>query len=193
MKRMIAAAFALAVAVSAGCGGGSSPATRTEEADTLQVTAVPAPPTTVTGIAGVGTIIVAWNGSGSATSYNVYYSKTPGVIPATGARLSVASPPCPLTGLDDETTYYYVVTGVNAAGESLPSSEISSTTYAANGMELYETYCTECHGPHEASTIRNGLPDEIKKAIAENKGGMGRLSFLNDPKIYAISAIISAH
>ncbi|MBT0653166.1 fibronectin type III domain-containing protein [Geobacter luticola] len=94
--------------------------------------AVP-PPTTVpaapvaSAVGGVNQVTVSWNGVSGATSYNIYWSTTAGVTPATGTRITGVTSPYVHTGRTAGTTYYYVVTAVNSAGESAPSAQVSAT------------------------------------------------------------------
>lgn len=82
-----------------------------------------------------GLASISWLPVSNATSYNVYWSTTPGVSPANGkeivgAATTSSSPTGPLTfqqtGLTNGTTYYYVVTFVDAKGESAPSAQVSA-------------------------------------------------------------------
>jgi fibronectin type 3 domain-containing protein len=60
-----------------------------------------------------------------ATSYNVYYSTSAGLPLVNG--INVVGTEYTVTGLNDGTPYYFVVTAVNAYGESGPSAEKSAT------------------------------------------------------------------
>lgn len=107
--------FLLSSVVLTGCGGGGGSA------------APPAAPTGVTVTPGNGQVTVAWTTVSGATSYNIYWSTTAGVTPANGTKIPGATSPHPLTGLTNGTAYFFVVTAVNSAGESAPSSLASST------------------------------------------------------------------
>ncbi|MFZ2948581.1 MAG: DUF5666 domain-containing protein, partial [Desulfuromonadaceae bacterium] len=89
-------------------------------------TTVPAAPV-VSAVGGINQITLSWNGVSGATSYNIYWSTTTGVTPATGAKITGAASPYVHTGLTASTTYYYVVTAVNSVGESAPSAQVSAT------------------------------------------------------------------
>jgi mono/diheme cytochrome c family protein len=94
-------------------------------------TAAPAAPMGVMAAAGAGQVTLSWSPVANATSYNVYYSTTAGVTTATGKKIANATSPYAQSGLAAATTYYYVVTAVNSAGESAPSAQVSATTTAA--------------------------------------------------------------
>ena len=85
----------------------------------------PVTPTGLTAISGSSGITLAWAASASATSYNVKRGTVSG-----GPYTTIASPDS--AGWVDATasnhsTYYYVVTAVNAVGESINSSEAMAT------------------------------------------------------------------
>lgn len=98
---------------------------------------------------GNGQITASWNlpDVGNPTSYNLYYSTTPGVTPGgsgvTQVQVANAATSTVVTGLTNGTTYYFVVTAVNANGEGGPSSEDSAAPDASlqppdspNGVKL---------------------------------------------------------
>jgi hypothetical protein len=71
--------------------------------------------------------MITWFAVEGATSYNIYYSQTSGVTKATGIKLSNLISPSMVTGLNSGTTYYFIVTAVNADGESVESNQVSAT------------------------------------------------------------------
>jgi fibronectin type 3 domain-containing protein len=91
----------------------------------------PAAPKGVSATPGNGQISVTWTAVTDATSYNVYYSTTAGVTKLNGTKVADAVSPKVITGLTNGTTYYFVATAVNAAGESVESSETSAAPSAA--------------------------------------------------------------
>lgn len=85
-------------------------------------------PAGVTAAAGNAQVSLAWTASTGATSYNLYHSTTTGVTPANGTKIAgISSNSYTHSGLTNGTTYYYVVTAVNANGESAPSTQVSAT------------------------------------------------------------------
>jgi fibronectin type 3 domain-containing protein len=70
-------------------------------------------------------VTLAWNNVPNATSYNIYWSETPGVTKNKGTKISNANNPHKINGLKKGKKYYFVVTAVNASGESKESEEIS--------------------------------------------------------------------
>jgi fibronectin type 3 domain-containing protein len=103
-----------------------------ESANSLQANATPsasaAPPATPTGLtatAGNAQVSLTWTAGAGATSYHVKRSTSSG-----GPYTQVAAPTTASdvdSGLTNLTTYYYVVSGLNAAGESANSSQASAT------------------------------------------------------------------
>jgi fibronectin type 3 domain-containing protein len=88
---------------------------------------VPSAPTGVTGTAGAGSARITWPAVDNATSYNIYYSTSPGVTTATQTKVTGATSPAIVPNLIRGVAYYFVVTAENAAGESGVSNEVSVT------------------------------------------------------------------
>jgi fibronectin type 3 domain-containing protein len=103
-----------------------------ESANSSQASATPiapvTPPATPTGLqatAGNAQVSLTWTASAGATSYHVKRSTASG-----GPYTQVAAPTTTSdadTGLTNGTIYYYVVSALNAAGESANSSQASAT------------------------------------------------------------------
>jgi acyl-CoA thioesterase-1 len=72
-------------------------------------------------------VTLAWDDVPNATSYNIYWSDKPGVTRKNGTKISNVKNPHKLNGLKKGKKYYFVVTAVNASGESKESGEFSFT------------------------------------------------------------------
>ena len=105
--------------------GGESVASSQVSASPLP--SVPSAPTGVSASAGDTQNTVTWSAVTGATSYNIYWSTTTGVTTLNGTKITGASSPYTHTGLTNGTTYYYIVTAVNAGGESIASSQVSAS------------------------------------------------------------------
>jgi len=103
-------------------GGGSD---NSSQVSATPQGAVPAPPTGLSATPGNTQVSLSWTASSGATSYNVKRSTTSG-----GPYTTVGSPTGTSftnTGLVNGTTYFYVVSAVNASGESGNSAQVSAT------------------------------------------------------------------
>ncbi len=165
---------------------GESPASvQVTAATTAPVPVVPAAPTGVTATGGANQVTISWPAVPGATSYNIYYSTTSGLTTATGTKIAGVTSPYVQTGLAASTTYYYLVTAVNSAGESTASPQASTTTSAPafDALTYYNTVCLGCHG-----TLGVRTAAQITAAINANYGGMGSLG-LTAAQITAIAAV----
>jgi len=87
------------------------------------------PPPTPTGLVatpGNGQVSLSWNASSGATSYNVKRATVSGG-PYTTIATGVTSTNFTNTGLTNGTTFFYVVSAVNSAGQSANSAQVSAT------------------------------------------------------------------
>ena len=94
--------------------------------DFLATNGTPSIPSSLSATPGGNQVVLNWSFSAGATSYNVKSSTTNG-----GPYVTIASPTTTSytnTGLALGTTYYYVVSAVNAAGESTNSIQVGATT-----------------------------------------------------------------
>ncbi|MDA3874934.1 MAG: BNR-4 repeat-containing protein, partial [Kiritimatiellae bacterium] len=88
--------------------------------------AAPSVPTNLTASDGDASASLSWTGSAGASTYNVKRSLNNGGSYSVIASNVVGSSYTD-SGLTNGTTYYYVVSAENAAGESTNSSEVSAT------------------------------------------------------------------
>ena len=89
----------------------------------------PKPPASLWAVAADQEVTVSWSESSGADGYNLYWSTTPGVTPATGTPVLDVTSPWVHTGLTNWDTYYYVVTATSEAGEGEPSGEAAAVPY----------------------------------------------------------------
>jgi fibronectin type 3 domain-containing protein len=115
--------------VIAGNSAGQSAASKEVQATPVAGTTLPEVPRNLSATPGNGEIWISWDPSPGAFGYGVYRSTTTG-----GPYTSVASVVSPVfteNALTNGTTYYYVVTAKNSAGESGFSTEVSATPLPA--------------------------------------------------------------
>ncbi|UCH44526.1 MAG: hypothetical protein JSV11_09510 [Nitrospiraceae bacterium] len=90
------------------------------------VSAQPTPDTT-------NSITIAWPDVLGAASYNIYWDTVPGVTKDAGTRIQFVQAPYEHTGLPGRTTYYYVVTAVDAQPQPAESDESAEVSATARG------------------------------------------------------------
>ena len=86
---------------------------------------IPFAPTGLTATAGNYQATISWNAVGGATSYNLYWSTFSDISSQNGTKIEAVTSPYTHSGLEENTTYYYVVTSVNGYGESDDSAQAS--------------------------------------------------------------------
>jgi hypothetical protein len=92
----------------------------------------------VTATAGKGQVAVSWTAVSGAASYNIYWSATTGVTIASGTKVAGATSGQAISGLTNGTTYYFIVTAVDAGGDGAASSEVSAkpTSYIGGANQI---------------------------------------------------------
>src|SRR6185312_9935994 len=111
--------------VSAVNSAGESPNSSQVQGTPAAAAQPPAAPTGLVATAGETQVALAWAASADAAGYRVKRGTSSG-----GPYTTVASPTTSSytdTGLTNGTTYYYVVSAVNTAGESPNSGQVSAT------------------------------------------------------------------
>ena len=89
----------------------------------------PGAPTALTAMAGDAQVSLSWtapasNGGSPVTGYNIYHGTSP--AGESGTPVQATGTSATVTGLTNDTTYYFVVTAVNTAGQSPDSDEASA-------------------------------------------------------------------
>ena len=100
-------------------------ASQTDLSDLFKPASPPAVPTGLSAAGGDSQVTLSWNAVSGATSYNVKRATVSGGPYTTVANVNSAGDTD--TGLTNGTTYYYVVSAVNLAGESGNSTQVSAT------------------------------------------------------------------
>ncbi|RKP53165.1 cellulose 1,4-beta-cellobiosidase [Cohnella endophytica] len=133
--------YVVSASNSAGSSGNSTQASATPTAGVT----IPAAPTGLTATAGNAQAALSWTASSGATSYTVKRATTSGG-PYTNVATGVTATSYTNTGLTNGTTYYYVVSASNSAGESVNSTQASATPSTAVTIPAAPTGLTATAG-----------------------------------------------
>ena len=95
-------------------------------ATTEPIGSLPAKPANICVSGGDGQVTISWDNVSEATSYNIYWSTTTGVIKSTGTKISNVISPYIHSDLTNDKNYFYVITAENEHGESNESNEASA-------------------------------------------------------------------
>ena len=131
----------------------------------------PASPTNLAATAGNQQASLSWTASSGATSYQVKRATTSGGPYAT--LVSPAATTYADTGLTNGTAYYYVVTAVNATGESGNSNQATATPMAAPTAPVAPLNLTATGGNQQVSlawTASTGATSYNVERAATNGG-----------------------
>jgi hypothetical protein len=128
-------------------GSGNEGANSNEAFATLAVS----PPINLTAISGNSQVVLSWGAVNAASGYNVKRSTT------AGGPYSIIATNVAVTNYADSivtngTTYYYVVTALNANGESVNSNEASATPMASSNALLRVTMLDSSEREYQIST-----------------------------------------
>ena len=163
----------LTVLIVSSCGGGGGASqTAGVEGTTAGNSKISPPSSPVNVIATPGTaqVTISWAPASGATTYNLYWSTATGVTPSSGNRIENVTSPYLHSGLSGRQTYHYVVTAVNAAGESAASEQVSATpavlgstwTTRVPGYETTERYHSDITwGPKGYVAVSNDSAHNI--------------------------------
>ena len=128
---------------------GESAASSQVSATPAAPTVVPAAPTSVVATPGDAQVSLSWDALPGATSYNIYWSTAPGVTTSNGNIVAGVTNPYIQTALLNGTTYYYIITAVNAVGEGAASPQVSAAPSAAAAVAAAPTGVTATTGDNQ--------------------------------------------
>lgn len=148
---------------------------------------VPTAPTGITAMAGNGQATISWNAVAGVT-YNLYMASVSGVTKVNYSTLTNGmqhvgvTSPYTHTGLTNGTIYYFVLTAVDANGESVESSQVSVTPQPLPTTTKYffstGSMSTSRLG-HTATLLPNG-----KVLIVGGDNSANTTPYLNTAELY---------
>ena len=139
----------------AGCGGGGSGTAPVTATPTAQAPVIPAAPTGLTATGDATQVTISWNAAPGATSYNLYWSKSSTGTNPVWTKIATVASPYTQMGLDAGALYNYIVTALNSAGESSPSSQISAWT---NSLPTAPTMVVATGGAQQVTLTWSPVP-----------------------------------
>jgi phosphatidylinositol-3-phosphatase len=133
-------------------------ANQTSLSDLFKTAVTPPPaPLNLMATPGNGQVTLAWSASAGATSYNVKKSTTNGG--PYGPVSSVTSTGYTDNAVSNGTTYFYVVSAVNAGGEGPNSSQVSATPFLS--PPAAPTNLTATGGPSQVALSWTASSDAV--------------------------------
>jgi mono/diheme cytochrome c family protein len=78
-----------------------------------------------------------------------------------------------------------IATALSSSPAPTPSPTIT------DGVALYDSSCSGCHGSLSKSSVMGKSASDIKSAISANRGGMGSLK-LTDTQVQAIGKVLTS-
>ena len=133
-------------------------------------------------------VILQWNNVPDAASYNVYWSRFPGVTKHNGHKIPDAANPIAITDLAPDTIYYFVVTVVGEAGESQESKEMSFAGMGASGVVDFKDLFGQPSPLHlppavkqEKAQLSKPVPDATAKKVPSAANAQATLTWDNVP------------
>jgi len=111
-----------------------------------------------------GKVTLSWDDVPGAVSYNVYFSRSPGVTKSRGVKIRNASNPITIVDLEPGKTYYFVVTMVDEEGESVESSEKSQLAAETAGPLYFENIFPEKRAPK--SQVKAGQASDDQATLS---------------------------
>ena len=146
---------------------GESAASSQATATPVLPVSAPTAPTGLTATAGNAKVMLSWTASAGATSYNVYYGTTTPVTIANGTKVgSISGTGYTVTPLVNSTPYYFVVTAVNAGGESALSNQANATP--TNGIMVALTPGSAASGKLPATSTTSLTYNFGATAVSQN-------------------------
>jgi len=98
--------------------------------EVIATASAPSVPQNVSVLAEDRQMVINWNDAERVSTYNIYWSESPGVTKENGTKISNVTSPFIHAGSISGSTYYYVVTAQNIYDESDVSIEASATAFS---------------------------------------------------------------
>jgi endoglucanase Acf2 len=198
-----AGAAAIAVAFSDGANLSVPPGSMTSEFGTVTLGAgstappPPAAPTTLTASAvSSSQINLSWQASTTAgVTYNVHRSTTSGFTPSSANLIAsgITGTTSSNTGLGSSTTFFYLVTAVNAGGESGPSNQASATTQAGGAPSGNTLFVLAGATPTVTGSLSFTAGSGASSDTVPADNGANFDGTPNNPQVYKITGVNGAY
>lgn len=122
-----------------------------------------------------GKVTLSWSNVPGAISYNVYFSRSPGVTKMNGFKIRNATSPFTIIDLEPGKLYYFVITMVDESGESGESKEKSFTAADTVGSVNFDDLFAEKQASKAHATNDPGSEcqvtvtwDKVPQAVSYN-------------------------